>query len=338
MDPNEIIKKTVIVEGHRDIYEALNYRSHGRPNPIADIVFRRLDRNGIDLCVYAVSGDSHSHISNTNNYTVTTYENLDFILNEIKNSDGFIKLILEKADLPSKKESGVIRVLLNIEGGKALNGDLGHLRNFHRLGVRSLQPTWNLRNELGDGVWEERTKGGLTNFGISVIKELNRLNMLIDLSHMTRKGFFDALEVGDGPIIVSHANASSVYRQIRSIDDDQIKAIAERKGLVGIMAIAKLVKSGKVSVEDLVNHLEYMVNLVGIDYVGLGFDFTKYDGPRPLKDKYHPQKRKHEPIQNFEEIEDLPNLVSVLQKRGFKYNEIKKILGENYLRVLNEVL
>ena len=134
---------------------------------------------------------------------------------------------------------------------------------------------------------------------------------------------FDVLEVGEGPIIVSHANASSVYKQIRSIDDDQIKAIAERKGLIGVIAIANMVKSGKVIVEDLVDHLEYMVNLVGIDYVGLGLDFTKNDGPRTLIDGHHPEKQL-DTIQGFEEIEDLPNLIGSMQKRGFKDEEIKK--------------
>ena len=88
-----------------------------------------------------------------------------------------------------------------------LRGSIHNLRNFYRLGLRSLQPVWNFRNELGDGVWENRTGGGLTNFGVEVIKEANRLGMVVDLSHMNREGFFQTLEAATAPLLVSHANA-----------------------------------------------------------------------------------------------------------------------------------
>jgi len=136
---------------------------------------------------------------------------------------------------------------------------------------------------------------------------------------------------------VSASNASSVYKQRRTIDDEQIKAIAGRKGLIGVMAIARTVKARDATVEDLVDHIEYMVNLVGIDYVGMGFDFTKNDGPRSVKEGHHPIKRL-KLIKDFEEIEDLPKLIVSLSKRGFHEDEIKKILGENYLRIFRQVL
>ena len=234
-------------------------------------------------------------------------------------------------------EPRITRLLLHFEGGKSLGGELFHLRNFHRLGLRSMQLTWNFRNELGDGVWEERTQGGLTHFGVAVVQEMNRLKMVIDLSHLTRRGFFDALEISRDPVIVSHSNASSVYKNSRTLDDDQIKAMAEQKGLVGILAIGRMIKAEGATVEDVVDHLGYMANLVGVDYVALGFDFTKYDGPRTLKDRHHPNKSLT-PIKNLEEIEDIPKLVEALQNRGFRDDDIKKILGENYIRVLRAIL
>lgn len=337
MEPQEVVKTSVVVEGHRDIYEALYHRSLGETNPIRDVVARRLIQYGVDLSVYAVSGDSYSHTNNTGRFVETAYENLDVVRTELDEAKSSFRVVLSSEDLPVTPEPGVTRFLLHFEGGKPLGGELAHLRNFHRLGLRSLQLAWNLRNELGDGIWEERTQGGLTNFGVSVIKELNRLHMVIDLSHLTRRGFFDAIEASDGPVIISHSNASAVYKSRRTIEDDLIKAIAERRGLVGILAIGRNVKAEGATVEDLVDHLEYMVNLVGVDYIGLGLDFTKYDGPRTLKDRHHP-KKELTPIKDFEEIEDLPKLVEALQRRGFKDGEIKKVLGENYLRVLREVL
>jgi membrane dipeptidase len=338
MNARELLQNYVVVEGHRDVYELLYRRSLGEETPLRDAIAPRLIRDGINVCVYAICGDSYAHSQNTGRYLETAFDNIDLFLEEMPKSDGMISLIRTRSDVPDRVRPGNISFLLHFEGGKPLSGDLAHLRNFHRLGLRSLQLTWNRRNELGDGVWEERTRAGLTRFGVAAVKELNRLNMVIDLSHLTRKGFFDALEATDGPVIISHANANSVYKTARGLDDDQIKAIAARKGLVGILAIGRNVKAGGANVEDLADHLVYMADVAGIDFVGLGLDFTKYDGPRPLEDRPDRRPRETPPIQNLEEVEDLPNLVEVLQKRGFKEADIAKILGENYLRVLKDIL
>ncbi|MDP2602166.1 MAG: membrane dipeptidase [Deltaproteobacteria bacterium] len=337
MNGKEIIQRSVVVEGHRDIYEALYHQGLGEQNPIREVVARRLIQCGVDVCVYAVCGDSYSHTNNTGRYVETAYENLDLVRSEVERANDTLKLILTADDVPSAPEPGITRLLLHFEGALPLGGDLSHLRNFHRLGLRSLQLTWNLRNEIGDGIWEERTKGRLTNFGLAVIKDLNRLHMVIDLSHLTPEGFYDALEATEGPLIISHSNASAVYKSPRTIQDEQIKAIASRNGLVGILAIARNVKANGATLKDLVDHLEHMANLVGVDYIGLGLDFTKYDGPRTLKDRHHPNKQLV-PIKDFEEIEDLPHLAEELQRRGFKNTEITKILGGNYVRVLRNVL
>ncbi|MBI4524312.1 MAG: membrane dipeptidase [Deltaproteobacteria bacterium] len=338
MEAAEMHDKFIIVEGHRDVYELLYRRSLAEENPLRNAIAPRLIRDGVNVCVYAICGDSYAHSQNTGRYLETAFENIDIFLEEMAQSDGMISLIRTKADVPDRVRPGKISFLLHFEGGKPLNGDLAHLRNFHRLGLRSIQLTWNRRDELGDGVWEERTQGGLTRFGVAAIKELNRLNMVIDLAHLTRAGFYDALEATGGPVIVSHANANSVYKSPRGLDDEQIKAIAARKGLVGILAIGRNVKAGGADVEDLADHLTYMADLAGIDFVGLGLDFTKYDGPRPLEDR--PDRRPTETplIKRFDEVEDLYNLVEVLQKRGFKEADIAQILGENYLRVLRQIL
>ncbi len=338
MNHKELLQKYVVVEGHRDVYELLYRRSIGEESPLRNSIAPRLIREGVNVCVYAISGDSYAHSQNTGRYLETAFENIDLFLDEQRKSQGMISLITTQSDLADQVKPGHISFLLHFEGGRPIGGELAHLRNFYRLGLRSLQLAWNRRNELGDGIWEERTKGGLTRFGVAVVKEMNRLNMVIDLSHLTRKGFFDALEASEGPVIVSHSNATSVYKSARTIEDDQIKAIATRGGLVGILAIGGHVASGGATVEDLVRHIEYMASLVGVDFVGLGFDFTKYDGPRPLEDRPDRRPRETPPIQDLAEVEDLPKLVESLQKRGFKETDISKILGENYLRVLKKIL
>ncbi|HWP58173.1 MAG TPA: dipeptidase [Candidatus Acidoferrales bacterium] len=337
MDARELVKSSIVVEGHRDVYEQLYRRSLGEESPLCAAIAPRLVRDGVNLCVYAVSGDSYSHSQNTGRYLETALENIDMFLEEAPRSEGMISLVLTRSDLPERVRPGNVAFLLHFEGGAPLQGSIHQLRNFYRLGLRSMQLTWNFRNELGDGVWENRTGGGLTRFGVEVIREMNRLGMVVDLSHLNREGFFQALDVAAAPLIVSHANACGMLDNPRNLDDEQIKAIARQKGLVGILALPERVAKQGATLEDLLRHLDYMVNLVGVEHVALGLDFVKYDGPRTLKDRHHPL---HQPplIKDFEEIEDLPKLVDGLMRRGYRESEIALILGGNYLRVLQAIL
>jgi membrane dipeptidase len=337
MNPTEVLQRYVVVEGHRDVYEQLYRRSLGEGTPLRDAIAPRLIRDGINVSVYAISGDSYSHSQNTGRYLETALENIDLFLEEAPKSEGMISMIRTKSDLPEEARPANIAFLLHFEGGMPLQGSIHQLRNFYRLGLRSMQLTWNFRNELGDGVWENRTKGGLTRFGVEVIREMNRLGMVVDLAHLNREGFFQALEVAEAPLIVSHANACGMLDNPRNLADDQIKAIADQGGLVGILALPERVAKKDATLENLLQHLDYMVRLVGIEYVALGLDFIKYDGPRTLKDQHHPlHERKF--VKGLEEVEDLPKLIEGLSRHGFKEGEIALILGGNYLRVLKNIL
>ncbi|MBI2987765.1 MAG: membrane dipeptidase [Deltaproteobacteria bacterium] len=337
MNPKEMLEKYIVVEGHRDVYEQLYRRSVGEETPLRDAIAPRLIRDGVNVCVYAISGDSYSHTENTGRYLETALENIDMFLKEAPKSDGMISLVRTKSDLPDAVRPGNISFILHFEGGMPLQGSIRQLRNFYRLGLRSMQLTWNFRNELGDGVWENRTKGGITRFGVEVIREMNRLGMVVDLAHMNREGFFQALEVAQAPLIVSHANACGMLDNPRNLGDDQIKAIADQGGLVGILALPERVAKKDATLEDLLRHLDYMVELVGVERVALGMDFIKYDGPRTLKDQHHPLHQRAY-VKDFEEIEDLPKLVAGLVRHGYKEREIALILGGNYLRVLKAIL
>ena len=249
-----MLQKYVVVEGHRDVYEQLYRKSVGEETPLRDAIAPRLIRDGINVCVYAISGDSYSHTQNTGRYLETALENIDMFLEEAPRSEGMISMIRTKSDLPDKPRPGNISFILHFEGGMPLQGSIHQLRNFYRLGLRSMQLTWNFRNELGDGVWENRTKGGLTNFGVEVIKEMNRLGMVVDLAHMNREGFFQALEAAQAPLIVSHANACAMLDNPRNLGDDQMRAIAEQGGLVGIFALPDRVAKKDANLEDLLKH------------------------------------------------------------------------------------
>lgn len=212
-----------------------------------------------------------------------------------------------------------------------------HLRNFYHLGLRAMQITWNLRNDLADGIKEEETRGGLTRFGVSVVKEMNRLGMLIDLAHISRAGYFHVLDVAEGPVCCSHSNCRKLNLHPRTIDDEQIKALAQTGGVIGINAISTQVAEKNATLDKLVDHISYMADLVGTEHVGLGLDFVKNDGAlHPDDELFNSGENKLLP--ELENEEDLLNLTDRLLKRGFKEIEITKILGGNFLRVLKQVL
>ena len=166
MDAKELLLGSLVIEGHRDVYEQIYRKSVGEESPIRDAVAPRLIRDGINMTVYAISGDSYSHSQNTGRYlerprTDRPISRRSAALRRHDPNGQEPRAICRK-----KPQPGSVKFLLHFEGCMPLRGSLENLRNFYRLGLRSIQPVWNFRNELGDGVWENRTGGGLTNFGV----------------------------------------------------------------------------------------------------------------------------------------------------------------------------
>jgi membrane dipeptidase len=247
-----------------------------------------------------------------------------------------MKMILYGDDLPDAPSPDILNIVMSFEGGRPLEGRIENLRNFYRLGLRSMQITWNLRNELADGVKEERTGGGLTHFGEAVVREMDRLGMVIDLAHISRPGWFDVLEVASGPVCCTHSNCKKIYHHFRTIDDEQIKALAQTGGVLGVNAIATMVSKDP-TLDKLVDHISHIADLVGIDHVGLGLDFVKDDGPLYLEDEIF-GVGENRLIPDFENEDDLPNITECLVRRGYSNEDITKVLGGNFLRLLKAVL
>ena len=253
---------------------------------------------------------------------------MGYSLSEIeKNSD---KLeVVTKAEEIYRNHGKKISVIIGFEGGEAIDQDLRLLRMFYRLGLRRLTLCWNNRNAIADGVRWQRSKGGLTEFGASVVEECNKLGILVDVSHLTDPGFWDVLEVSKDPVIASHSNCRALCPSMRNLTDEMIKALAEKGGVIGVnyaqffLIGREELKKGKVAtVETVVDHIDHIVEVTGsVDHVGLGSDF---DGvPRVAE--------------GLEDVSKLPNLTKSLVARGYSDQEIEKILGGNFLRVIKAV-
>ena len=193
-----------------------------------------------------------------------------------KYSDEF-QLVLKSTDIGYAIKQGKIGALLAIEGGEVLEGELLNLRILHRLGVRALTLTWNYRNEIGDGVLESKSKGGLSNFGHEVVKEMNYLGMLIDVSHLSEKGFYSVLEVSKKPISATHSNAWCIHPHPRNLRDEQIKILAKTGGVMGINFYPPFLSNQKADVNDIIRHIEHIAGLAGTDVIGFGSDFDGID-------------------------------------------------------------
>ena len=228
-------------------------------------------------------------------------------------------------DIIENKKNGLISIILSIEGGEALEGDLDLLYIFYQLGVRCIGLTHTERNEIADSTNENRTGGGLTNFGVDLIKKMNMMGVVIDLAHTSQAGFYDVLSISKKPVIVSHANVYSLCKNDRNLTDKQIIELAKNGGVLGISFCPFFLKpDGDASVDDVIDHIDYVVNLVGDEHVGIGSD---YDG---LPQGINPAKK-------LEQSSYFPVLTKSLLSRGYSQKQIVRILGGNFIRVFEQV-
>lgn len=250
-------------------------------------------------------------------------EAIDALLHEIEAGGSAVRLALTARDIREAHMNGQLAVMLNIEGAEGIQGSLALLRNYYRLGVRMMGLVWNHRNEVAEGAGEEDgSGGGLTKFGREVVREMNRLGMLIDLAHITPRGFYDVLELSEQPVLFTHGNCRTLWDHARNLTDDQIKALAARGGVFGISFVNSFMNKATATIETVADHIEHVIQVTGsTDCVAYGSD---YDGCTPPP--------------GLEDVTKLPDLTAILLRRGYSEADLEKILGGNYLRVFAQVL
>jgi membrane dipeptidase len=262
-----------------------------------------------------------------------TVEYLDAYHREVESFSDLAVAATKADDILRAKEQGKVALILSMEGAEALEGDLSFLRICHRLGLRSLGITWNRRNEAADGVGELRTGGGLSQFGVELVKECNRLGILIDMAHLAPAGVEDVLEVSEAPVVVTHGNCYDLWPgshevpwpRRRSLTDAQLEAIAAKGGVVGVTAVPAFLGNDekRAPLGAMLDHIDHMVKVMGEDAVGIGSDF---DGVRDAR------------VEGLEDASKMPHLTGGLIQRGYGPQTIQKILGGNFLRVFRQVI
>ena len=251
-------------------------------------------------------------------YTDQIFDKIEAI---VAKHSPYIGIARTPDDLWMHKHQGKKSIMLGIENGHALEGSLDNLRHFAQRGIVYMTLCHNGDNDICDSARGEHTHNGVSAFGREVIKEMNRLGIMVDLSHAGEKSFYDALELSKTPIVCSHSSCRALCDHPRNLTDDQMHALAQKGGVMQVTLYhGFLVKDGEATLDDAMRHLDHAIEVMGIDHVGLGTDFDGDGGVRGLASSA-----------------ELLNYTRELLKRGFSETDIQKLWGGNFLRVMKEV-
>ncbi|TDS14649.1 dipeptidase [Sphingobacterium paludis] len=356
-------KSLIVVDGHNDvIYESLlKGRDIGKRLNVGHTDIPRLQQGGVDVQVFAVwsddkkfgKGQAFKHAN----------AQIDALEKTVKANPSAIAIAKSSADIKAILKTGKIAALIGIEGGNMIEGSIENLEALYNRGARYLTLTWNYNLPWATAAAvESKTTGdkgkGLSDAGKAIVKRMNELGMMVDLSHAGEKTFYDVLAISTKPVLVSHSNAYALMPHYRNLKDAQLQALKKNGGVVGVnfysgfldpgfSARAKklyrqhvgdkgnynlsatrqyeklprtLQRKADAPLSLLLDHIDYLVQKVGIDHVAVGSDF---DGIESAP-------------QGLDDVSKFPVLTEALLKRGYKQEEVAKIMGLNFLRILKE--
>lgn len=335
----KIHEEAFVFDAHSDIlYNVFREHKAGRKKVIVEDFLPDMQKGGINGRVLAIYLDNSSlpemALRHALDYISNLYEELEITPE--------IALCRNYEEILDAYKKGKIAFVLGMEGAEPLENDPELLRIFHKLGLRVLTLTHSRRNYVGDGAFfrpqKAGTPGGLSPFGVEVLEEAHKLGILIDVSHLNDPGFWDVIEFSNDPIIASHSNCRALVNHPRNLTDEQIKAIAEKNGFIGMNSAGLFVDEKNPTLDKLVDHIDHIVELVGVKHVGLGLDFFDYT----LK-YLSEEERRYLPLDNIYTKDlandgDVPKITERLVERGYSNKDIKRILGENFLDVLKKVV
>lgn len=340
-----------VFDGHNDVLFRLWNNAAKGADPVAEFMggtrlghidIPRAKQGGLTggLCaIYITSGDLDDEARDANGHYAIPLSaplqrspSLDIALDmasialRIERAGGW-RICRSSADIDAAEAEGKFAAVLHMEGCEAIDADLAALDVFYAAGLRSLGPVWSRNNVFAHGVpfafpSSPDTGPGLTEAGIRLVKECNRIGILVDLAHITEKGFWDVAKLSDQPLVVSHSNAHALTPISRNLTDKQLDAVRDSKGLVGLNFAVTMLradggKQADTPLSDMVRHIDYLVERVGIDGVAMGSDFDGATVPAEIGDAAGLQK-----------------LVAALRDAGYGDADLAKICRDNWLRVL----
>ena len=342
-DPSQL----VVAEGHRDNFEITLRADRGEAHPVRESMLERLRQAGTNLTIIAVGGDGRHHRAGSDRPLEGSLQVLDLFLSECENWPKF-KVVRSATDLPMTGDDDILRLVLEIEGGRPFQNDYSSglhedqklflLRTFFRLGIRSIHLTHQGRNELGDGLNELGSGGRLSRFGVAVIREAARLGIVVSLSHLTPECYFHALEVAEGPMLATHSNVAALTPHPRNLTDAQMRALAAGGGVMGIHGVASFLDRSKPMHESFADHIVYAVELIGPEHVGFGIFGSDLGYVELFPSSRTSMFITPEYPDGVTYAQQTEIMLGALESRGMSTAEIAGVMGGNYLRVMTQVL
>lgn len=339
-DPQDVVRdalaKHPIIDGHNDwaweVKDKRDYSVEGLDEPLGD----EFDTDVPRLTAGGVGGQFWSvYVEDRGEGAVAvreTLEQIDFVQRLAARHPQHFKLARSADDLARAREQGTVASFLGAEGSHQLDGSLAVLREYARLGVRYLTLTHWLTTEFADSATDEPQHGGLSDRGRELVHELNRLGVLVDLSHVAATTMHDALDVASAPVIFSHSSCRAITDHVRNVPDDVLERMPANGGVVMITFVPQFVSTAykewvesgregtkpRVTVADVADHVEHARDVAGGLHIGLGGDF---DGAPEFPE-------------GLEGVGDYPNLLAELARRGWNADELAALAGGNITRVL----
>ncbi|HHU30490.1 MAG TPA: membrane dipeptidase [Firmicutes bacterium] len=306
------------VDAHCDSVRLFSekYYSFAGHNALGHIDLPRLREGGVNLQFFALFVEPEYRAEKALQRAVQL---LEIFWREMDNNKDYLTVIKTKKDLSLAVKVKDLSVLLSLEGGEPLSGGEEFLYFFYRLGVRSIGLTWNNSNCFAGGVAAGESAGGITALGRDLIRKMNRLGIVVDGAHLAPKSYFDLLDIAEKPVLVSHANAFSLCSHPRNLTDDQLRALRDKGGVVGLTFYPPFISEKEpANLDKLLDHFCYIADLAGTEVLGLGSDFDGIDQVLP----------------ELPDVSCLPSLKEGLRARGFTEKELSAILGGNIVDLL----
>jgi membrane dipeptidase len=334
MNPWDIIPILVVKFANNVVNDAKYYENY----------VNEWNQCGVD-CVSWTVGPLHSKPYSFEG----VFHNFSFMTYILDHRKDFFMKILKAEDIETAKKNGKKGILLNFQSMQHIDTDINLVELYYMQGIRVMQLTYNSKNPVGTGCTARRDRG-LTEFGIDVVHKMNELGIVVDVSHCGAQTSMDAVNNSKDPIIASHTFSKNLYEHDRGKTDEFFQTIAEKGGYVGVLAVPGfLTTNQKTTIDDWLDHVDYIVNLIGIDHVGIGSDYYGFSVPDNLAIKigefmevlgFRPEHRASflDKMEGFENYTQFPNLIKGLIDRGYSDQEIGKIAGSNFLKLFKRVV
>lgn len=323
----------MIFDGHGDIWTDVTLkRSKGAKDVIRNMHLDRFKEGNMIGGIFVIWVDPPYD----ENFQARTLEIIEYMSTEIMENLDILKIVKCTDDFDRALKEDKLAVIIGMEGLSGIGDRVGLINALYLLGVRHMSLTWNEENLLATGV-KGNPDRGLTEKGLDAVKLMEKLGIIIDVAHANDKTFWDIYENTTVPIINSHSNARALCNVPRNISDNQMKAIAKRGGLIGLNSFNEFIHLDreKQDIRHLVNHLDHMVEIAGIDHVGFGFDFFHYLKTNTI-DSFVDDVNIG--TKGFETVAQVPNLIDILYNRGYTKENIEKISYKNYYRIMKKIL